>query len=191
MMHAFRTASPTACALALAFTFHSLAFAQDDATAKKSFTVVLLPDTQYYSEKYPDNYVAQTLWIRDRRKRDNIKFVIHLGDIVQTSTKKPEWKNADRAMRLLDGVVPYSMVPGNHDMVVKTRDSSLYNEFFSPARFAEEKNSLYRDDAVLRRRIDVLESKRGDGTFPGPFCGISGHRKWVERGKMTSNCGMT
>jgi predicted phosphodiesterase len=139
MMHAFRTASPTACALALAFTFHSLAFAQDDATAQKSFTVVLLPDTQYYSEKYPDNYVAQTLWIRDRRKRDNIKFVIHLGDIVQTSTKKPEWKNADRAMRLLDGVVPYSMVPGNHDMVVKTRDSSLYNEFFSPARFAERK----------------------------------------------------
>lgn len=138
-MHAFRTASCTVCALALAFTFHTIALAQEDAAAEKSFTVVLLPDTQYYSEKYPDNYVAQTLWIRERRQRDNIKFVIHLGDIVQTSTKKPEWKNADRAMRLLDGVVPYSMAPGNHDMVVKTRDSALYNEFFSPARFADRK----------------------------------------------------
>jgi hypothetical protein len=100
---------------------------------------VLLPDTQNYAEKYPDTYVAQTLWIRQRLKQDNTKFVIHLGDIVQTSTKKPEWENADRAMRLLDGVIPYSMVPGNHDMVVKSRDSTLYNQYFSPARFAEEK----------------------------------------------------
>ena len=118
---------------------HAAAFAEENTTADTSFTVVLLPDTQYYSEKYPDTCVAQTLWIRERRKDDNIKFVIHLGDIVQTSTKKPEWENANRAMRLLDGVVPYSMVPGNHDMLVKSRDSSLYNEYFSPTRFADRK----------------------------------------------------
>ncbi|MCA9071438.1 MAG: hypothetical protein KDA84_21065, partial [Planctomycetaceae bacterium] len=76
------------------------------------FTVVLLPDTQFYSEKYPENYVAQTLWIRERRKQDNIKLAIHLGDIVQTPTKEKEWQNADRAMALIDGVVPYSMAPG-------------------------------------------------------------------------------
>ncbi|MGB0739501.1 MAG: metallophosphoesterase, partial [Planctomycetaceae bacterium] len=74
-------------------------------------------------------------WIRQQAAKDNIKFVIHLGDIVQTSTKEPEWKNADRAMQLLDGVVPYSMAPGNHDMVVTNRDSSLYNKYYSPARF--------------------------------------------------------
>lgn len=129
----------TTCALAVILAIYPAAFAEEDAAAEKSFTVVLLPDTQNYSEKYPDTYVAQTLWIRERLKNDNIKFVIHLGDIVQTSTKKPEWENANQAMRLLDGVVPYSMVPGNHDMVVKSRDSTLYNEYFSPARFADRK----------------------------------------------------
>jgi hypothetical protein len=114
-------------------------YAQDVASAEKSFTVVLLPDTQNYSEKYPDTYVAQTLWIRERVKEDNIKFAIHLGDIVQTSTVKVEWENAKRAMRLLDDVVPYSMVPGNHDMVVKSRDSTLYNQYFSPQKFADQK----------------------------------------------------
>lgn len=133
----FRTA--TQAAVAIFFAIPSVAVAQDGPDAETSFTVVLLPDTQYYSEKYPDTYVAQTLWVRERRKADAIQFAIHLGDIVQTPTKKSEWENANQAMRMLDGVVPYSMVPGNHDMVVSDRDSTLYNEYFSPARFAGRK----------------------------------------------------
>jgi predicted MPP superfamily phosphohydrolase len=139
MLKPFKKTVPIAYAYAVVFAIHAGVFAEEDAAADKSFSVVLLPDTQLYSEKYPETYVAQTLWIRDRRKDDNIKFVIHLGDIVQTSTKKPEWENADLAMRLLDGVVPYSIAPGNHDMVVNNRDSTLYNEYFSPARFADQK----------------------------------------------------
>jgi hypothetical protein len=126
-------------AVVLFFTAHGLVLAVEPAGQEDSFTVVLLPDTQNYSEKYPDTYVAQTLWIRERRKADNIKFAIHLGDIVQTPTIESEWKNADRAMKILDGVVPYSMAPGNHDMNVRTRDSSLYNQYFPAARFREER----------------------------------------------------
>ena len=111
--------------------------AEEAAPEPESFTVVLLPDTQFYSEKYPASYIAQTLWIRERLVKDNVKFVIHLGDIVQTSTKLPEWKNADRAMEILDGVVPYSVAPGNHDMLVNSRDTSLYNQFFAPDRFKD------------------------------------------------------
>ncbi|MEE3373193.1 MAG: metallophosphoesterase [Planctomycetota bacterium] len=113
--------------------------AADAQEQNDAFSVVLLPDTQNYSEKYPETYIAQTLWIRQRLKQDNIKFAIHLGDIVQTAGEKPEWENASLAMRLLDGVVPYSVAPGNHDMVVKKRDTTLYNQYFSPARFAERK----------------------------------------------------
>lgn len=123
------------CLLAIILVHPGIAGAEDKDATEKSFSVVLLPDTQNYSEKYPDTYFSQALWIRQQAAKDNIKFVIHLGDIVQTSTKEPEWKNADRAMQLLDGVVPYSMAPGNHDMVVTNRDSSLYNKYYSPARF--------------------------------------------------------
>jgi hypothetical protein len=106
------------------------------------FTVVLLPDTQFYSEKYPETYVAQTMWIRERVRQDNIKFVVCLGDIVQNAHVEQEWLNAHEAARILDGVVPYSAVPGNHDLVLKdkviSRDSTLYNKFFGVARFAKE-----------------------------------------------------
>ena len=121
------------------FVFCANTVAQVTEDSGKSFSIVLLPDTQNYSEKYPDTYIAQALWIRRQAKKDNIKFAIHLGDIVQTSTKEPEWENADQAMRLLDGVVPYSVAPGNHDMVVKSRDSTLYNKYYSPERFAGRK----------------------------------------------------
>ena len=123
--------------VALSSTY--LAFADQKPDREESFTVVLLPDTQFYSQKFPDNYIAQTLWIRQQREKDNIKFAIHLGDIVQNPTNQPEWENAHRAMEVLDGVVPYSMVPGNHDMVVTGRDSSLYNKYFSPARYRDRK----------------------------------------------------
>lgn len=139
MLRSLRRAIPAACGLLVVVMVCNGGFALEAAETESSFTVVLLPDTQNYSEKFPDTYVAQTLWIRERRKDDNIKFVIHLGDIVQTPTKRPEWENANRAMRLLDGVVPYSMAPGNHDMVVKGRDSTLYNKYFPPARFKDRK----------------------------------------------------
>ena len=89
------------CVLVIVFGNQAASYAADTETAAESFSVVLLPDTQYYSEKYPDTYVAQALWVRQQAKKDNIKFVVHLGDIVQTATQKREWENADRAMRLL------------------------------------------------------------------------------------------
>src|SRR5829696_7454909 len=116
------------------------------AEANEVFTVVLLPDTQFYSEKYPETYVAQTMWIRERAKADNFKFVVCLGDIVQNAHVEKEWLNAYEASHILDGVVPYTSVPGNHDLVTKdkaiTRDSTLYNKFFGVSRF--EKEPWYR-----------------------------------------------
>ncbi|MCA9041158.1 MAG: metallophosphoesterase [Planctomycetaceae bacterium] len=121
------------------FTGSALLFAEEVA---EPFSIVLLPDTQNYSEKYPDTYLQQTIWIRQNHEKENIKFAVHLGDIVQTASIEQEWVNAHKAMRLLDGIVPYSMVPGNHDQVNEskqlTRNTSLYNKYFGPERFEVE-----------------------------------------------------
>ena len=113
------------------------------AEPNEDFTVVLMPDTQFYSEKFPDTYVQQTLWIRSRVKEDNLKFSIGLGDIVQNAKEEQEWINANRAASTLDGVLPYSMVPGNHDQASKdkmlTRNTSLYNKYFPVSRYEGEK----------------------------------------------------
>ena len=51
-------------------------------------SVVLLPDMQYYALEYPETFMAQTEWIKEHVKVDNIRFVIHLGDIVETNTEE-------------------------------------------------------------------------------------------------------
>jgi predicted phosphodiesterase len=82
--------------------------------AKDSFTIVVMPDTQHYSERYPEQYLAQTEWIAENRKDRKIACVLHLGDVTNHNSQ-PEWENAVKAMNQLDEKVPYFMVPGNHD----------------------------------------------------------------------------
>lgn len=105
------------------------AFAQDND--ELFFAVVLLPDTQFYAETYHDEFYAQTQWIKDNREEEKIRMVIHLGDLVQNRNEsKEEWEVARKAFRTIDGLVPYTVAPGNHDQLMNIRDSSLYNEYF-------------------------------------------------------------
>ena len=104
---------------------------------KGSFTIAVLPDTQNYSEKFPEQYMAQTSWIVENQKDRNIACVLHLGDITNHNTPA-EWENAAKAMSQLDERVPYFMAPGNHDYsergVCKDR-TTLLNDYFPIGKY--------------------------------------------------------
>ena len=102
------------------------------------FCIVALPDTQFYSASFPHIFASQTKWIADHKDEMNIVFVVHEGDIVDHSTEQ-QWENADKAMSILDGVVPYALAVGNHDIGADGTD--LFNKHFSVSRF--EKESWY------------------------------------------------
>jgi hypothetical protein len=103
------------------------------------WTLVLLPDTQIYSQNFPGIFDAQTAWILHQARPRNISYVLHLGDIVNVNSA-PEWENARRSMSLLDGRVPYAIVPGNHDYGpggnAATRDTGL-NDHFKEADYLD------------------------------------------------------
>jgi hypothetical protein len=80
-----------------------------------SFTVVVLPDTQYYSSSHPEIFAAQTRWIVEQKSARSIAVALHEGDIVDGSNDPAQWTVASSSLRLLDGIVPYVIVPGNHD----------------------------------------------------------------------------
>ncbi|MDP0500627.1 MAG: metallophosphoesterase [Verrucomicrobiota bacterium JB022] len=79
-----------------------------------AWTIAILPDTQIYSQNYPGVFSAQTSWLVANRQRYNIRYVLHLGDIVNVNSI-PEWQNARESLGILDGKLPYALVPGNHD----------------------------------------------------------------------------
>jgi hypothetical protein len=107
--------------------------------AAAPFTLVAVPDTQYYSEDNPQIFHSQTQWIVNNKAAQNIAFVTQLGDIVQHGNSLAEYQNADAAIDRLDGVVPYSISCGNHDYTNNTPHSGATNFLnnFGPQRFAE------------------------------------------------------
>ena len=107
------------------------------------FTIVALPDTQYYSKTYPNIFQSQIDWIINNRTKLNIVYVASLGDITDDgdcSQSEYEWMNATNALYrledpLLTGLpdgIPYGVVPGNHDHNCGTR---FYNKYFSVNHF--------------------------------------------------------
>jgi hypothetical protein len=114
--------------------------AQEPSPPADPFTIIALPDTQTYCALFPEIYLAQTQWIRDQVDHLNIVGVVHEGDVTEHNVEK-QWKRADTAMSVLDGVVPYCMNIGNHDLGSTGedgRDTRLFNEHFGVERFQSE-----------------------------------------------------
>lgn len=118
----------------------------DEAMVTKGFSIMVLPDTQHYSESYPEIFCNQTQWIYDNKDILHIAFAVQLGDIVQHGASRPlEWQRASDCFSILDSQVPYSIVPGNHDsnrVSDNTSGFSMYDSTFPASRYNSE--SWYR-----------------------------------------------
>lgn len=113
-----------------------------------AFTFVVIPDTQSYTgagtKKTPDSnepldnqfLKSQIDWIIANKEKENIVFVSHVGDIVDKNTPE-QWAVAKRYISRLHGVIPFGLTPGNHDMVGKTGDTSLFQEVFPASDFKD------------------------------------------------------
>jgi len=115
--------------------------------AADSFTVVVLPDTQHYCEKYPEQFYAQTKWIAAHTKERKIAAVFQLGDVTNHNTPE-QWEVAKKAIKTIDGVVSYFLTLGNHDYSergVCADRTTLYNDYFpaSQARATKHFGGTY------------------------------------------------
>jgi hypothetical protein len=117
------------------------------------FTLVALPDTQFYASSLnggsPAIFRAQTDWIVSNRLARNIAFVTQLGDCVQNGDNggdDAEWRAATNALyrlenpllTLLPDGIPYGVAVGNHDQSpvgAATGASFFYNLYFGTQHF--------------------------------------------------------
>ena len=129
--------------LGFAFFGVSLLFLLNRAIAQTGpdFTIIALPDTQYYSASYPNILNSQMQWIVNNAAPLNIQLVLGLGDIVNNGSSSTEWSNADAAYKLLDAAhIPYFAAIGNHDYdgdnpSGRTSATTHFNNYFGPARY--------------------------------------------------------
>ena len=123
--------------------------------AGADFTIIALPDTQYYacgcSGGSVDTFPAQTGWVAEQITALNIAYVAQLGDCVDGGDDdESQWQVADLAFSLFDedrssyalpaGGLPYGIAVGNHDqspMGSADGTTLYYNLYFGTDRFGD------------------------------------------------------
>lgn len=127
-----------------------------ELTPADDFTVVVLPDTQYYTRDAappnrpkpddPEYFNAQTRWAWDHRYDLKVVGLFGVGDVINNADQHPQWMRASKALGILedksdplfpDGL-PYGIAFGNHDQYPKdnTDETTEANKYFGPDRFA-------------------------------------------------------
>lgn len=124
-------------------------------TADDDFTLVVLPDTQYYTRDAdppnrpepddPTYFEAQTRWAMDHRDDLHVVGLFGLGDIINNSDQPNQWKRASAAYKILEEAspewpfgLPYGVAFGNHDQLPKDEPEAteVANSYFGPDRYA-------------------------------------------------------
>lgn len=107
-----------------------------DGSTFQPWSLVVLPDTQYYSQNYPDIFRQQTQWIVDHAEALNIRFVAHVGDLTNGNTHTEYQVAAEALGTLYDAGIPFAVASGNHDLsgTATTRSSHL-TEYIPPAMY--------------------------------------------------------
>jgi hypothetical protein len=114
------------------------------ASTSNFFTIAVISDTQNYCDgsdtthlqpQNVDIFVTQAQYLSDNRSNLKLRFVTHVGDVVQkgdgsviygahaansayngTKPQNYEWLHATEAIDILDASgLPFGLVPGNHD----------------------------------------------------------------------------
>ena len=123
-----------------------------DHAAGTDFSIVVLPDAQFYSAGMngatPAMFRAQIDWIVAHRESLNVAYVAQVGDISNDGDSQGgEWANASDAMYALEDTalthlpygIPYGVAVGNHDQTPNgdpAGSTDYYNSYFGQAHFS-------------------------------------------------------
>ncbi|GAA4108081.1 lamin tail domain-containing protein [Enteractinococcus coprophilus] len=115
------------------------AHADDVDRAEYDFTFAWESDTQYYNEDFPHHQTAIHDYVLAERENKNIQFLFHTGDVIDEKDKAYQWENADPEYRRLDEAgLPYSILAGNHDVVLNSEvDYTTFSQYFGADRYAD------------------------------------------------------
>lgn len=103
------------------------------------FSIAWITDTQYYSERYHENFDIMTDWIVDNKDTLDIQYVFHTGDIVDEFDEDYQYQIAQEQLyKFRDAGIPYGVLPGNHDNAMGTPIYDFYYRYFGADEFKDQ-----------------------------------------------------
>lgn len=115
-----------------------------------AYSFAVVGDIQTLTYYYPDQLPTLFGWIRDNVESKKIKYVVSLGDITEKNTDI-EYRLATKAYGLIDGVVPFSIIRGNHDR--SGLYSAMYDKHITQEKYGDEITGAYDNTMLNTYRI--------------------------------------
>jgi hypothetical protein len=84
------------------------------AVVPGSFTLAVLPDTQYYAQCRSAHLERQSEWVASQKQSRNIQAALTLGDLTENNTEA-EWAFVKTSLAPLFDTLPTFLATGNHD----------------------------------------------------------------------------
>ena len=146
-------------------------FGDASAFTPGSFTIAILGDSQNYVDDSNPSlasiFTSDTQWLVNNKNSRNIKFVMHTGDFVNSNGSTTAWNRAMTSMNLLNGQIPYAVVPGNHDYS-DNRTSSQFNSstrFGAGSPYASQSSieGYYNDPGNSSSRMNTYSTFEANG----------------------------
>jgi len=107
------------------------------AVGEYDYAIAVVGDPQTMSRNYPDSLNPIYSYIANTAAEKKLAYAFTLGDLTDTTTGvAAEWQSITAAMNLLNGVVPHTMVRGNHD------NETFYDQYITV--------DAYGNDAVTK-----------------------------------------
>ncbi|MBN2121575.1 DUF2341 domain-containing protein [Candidatus Micrarchaeota archaeon] len=156
----------------------------ENYSAAENWTLILVPDTQYYAESYPEIFLNQTQWIVANESANNIRLAMHAGDIVNVWNSESQWETANESLSyLINNGIPYTPTPGDHDRYGQTPDGAMdyFYEYLPASRFSN--NSWWGGDYNNNTNHYMLMTIEGeDYIFIGlDFCPSTDELEWANQ----------
>ncbi|MBR5633528.1 MAG: metallophosphoesterase, partial [Clostridia bacterium] len=93
-----------------------------------TYSLAFIPDIQYMTQTYPHTLDPLFDYLLQNKESKNIQHVLGLGDMTNANTL-PEWYNVKRQYEKLNGKIPYSLVRGNHDILLNNKEK-IFDQAF-------------------------------------------------------------
>ena len=116
-------------------------FEEKDAVTNYAYSFCVVGDTQIVAYRDPTNFHKIYDWILSNKTSKKIEYVFGLGDITDRDTDT-EWELAKENISKLNGVVPYSVVRGNHD------GTNQINKYFANDTYMDQFGGFYADGKI-------------------------------------------
>lgn len=110
-----------------------------------AYSFAVIGDTQWLSKYKPEKMEGIYDWILANKDSKKIAHVFGLGDITEdwnTAGKETEWIRAHQYISKLNGVIPYSLVRGNHD------ESKYFFKYFANETYMSQFDGFMGGDDI-------------------------------------------